>query len=265
MIHNSMFKIADLGFSKKIENQNAVGNFTVLGTKTTMAPEVRANEKYGIKADIWSLGIIFYTMICSNIQYDTEGYIARPREIHQQIFKGKELNFMTVDGKPDEELKEFLKSMLTIDQKKRISWQELINHKILERTDSNLLSDVIHNVPLKVLVFQAFEKSLEEKKLEDYEKDLPNELKQGPSEHIKKTEISDSVQLNAVLQKESNDTIDVNVAPLSSMIEFNNLKKSDMEKQLYKLIKLNNLECHKAKFILDNIILDIEKREMLDK
>jgi hypothetical protein len=38
MIHNSKFKIADLGFSKKIDNENVVGNFTVLGTKTTMAP-----------------------------------------------------------------------------------------------------------------------------------------------------------------------------------------------------------------------------------
>ena len=177
MMHNSKFKIADLGFSKKIENENTVGNFTVLGTKTTMAPEVRANEKYGIKADIWSLGIIFYTMICSHIEYDAEGYIGRPRDIHQQIFKGKDLNFMTVDGQPDEELKEFLKSMLTIDQKKRISWQELINHKIFERTNSNLLSDVIHNVSLEVLMGQAFEKTLEDKKLIDYEKDLPNEPK----------------------------------------------------------------------------------------
>jgi serine/threonine protein kinase len=130
MMHNSKFKIADFGFSKKIENEDAVGNFTVLGTKTTMAPEVRANEKYGVKADIWSLGIIFYTMICSSIEFDSDGFIGRPRDIHQQIFKGKDLMFTTVDGNPDEELKKFLKSMLTVDQKKRISWHELINHKI---------------------------------------------------------------------------------------------------------------------------------------
>jgi hypothetical protein len=49
------------------------------------------------------------------------------------------------------------------------------------------------------------------------------------------------------------------------MTEFNLLKKSDVEKCLYKLIQENNLECHKAQFILDKIILEIEKREMLDK
>ena len=101
MMHNSKFKIADFGFSKKLDNENVIGQFTVLGTKTTMAPEVRANEKYGVKADIWSLGVIFYTMICSNIDFDADGYIGRPRDIHQQIFKGKDLFFMTVDGKPD--------------------------------------------------------------------------------------------------------------------------------------------------------------------
>jgi serine/threonine protein kinase len=206
-----------------------------------MAPEVRANQKYGIKADIWSLGIIFYTMICSSIEYNAEGYIARPRDIHQQIFKGKELNFMTVDGNPDEKLKEFLKQMLTIDQNRRISWQNLINHKIFERTDNKILSDVIHNVPLKVLVYQPFGENLEEKKLEDYEKNLPIELKEDLYENTKKTEIRDSVQLDGVIQKESNDKIDVNVAPLNSMSEFNNFIKSDLEKILYKLIKLNNL------------------------
>ena len=102
MIHNSKFKIADFGFSKKLDNEEMTGNFTVLGTKTTMAPEVRANEKYGVKADIWSIGIIFYTMVCSHIDFDADGYIGRPKDIHQQIFKGKELLFMTVDGNPDE-------------------------------------------------------------------------------------------------------------------------------------------------------------------
>ena len=56
----------------------------------------------------------------------------------------------------------------------------------------------------------------------------------------------------------------MNVAPVSSMTEFDSLKKSDLEKQLYKLIQLNNLECHKAQLILDKIIYEIEKRQMLD-
>lgn len=76
MIHNGKYKIADFGFSKKIDSEDRIGNFTVLGTRMTMAPEVSNNAKYGIKvifvfiqADIWSIGVIFFTMICSNIPY----------------------------------------------------------------------------------------------------------------------------------------------------------------------------------------------------
>ena len=49
-----------------------------------------------------------------------------------------ELFFETVDGHPDPELKIFIKQMLTLDQRKRISWRELINHKIFDRTSSRI-------------------------------------------------------------------------------------------------------------------------------
>jgi serine/threonine protein kinase len=49
MIHNGKYKIADFGFSKKIDSENRIDNFTVLGTRMTMAPEVSNNAKYGIK------------------------------------------------------------------------------------------------------------------------------------------------------------------------------------------------------------------------
>ena len=98
---------------------------------------------------------------------------------------------------------------------------------------------------------------VEEKKQEEYEKGLPTEAKKGTSNSDKKTVINEEIQLDESIQKELNETIDVNVAPLSSMTEFNLLKKSDVEKCLYKLIQENNLECHKAQFILDKIILEI--------
>ena len=38
MIHNGKYKIADFGFSRKIDSENKTAKFTVLGTRTTMAP-----------------------------------------------------------------------------------------------------------------------------------------------------------------------------------------------------------------------------------
>ena len=58
LVHNGQLKIADFGLSK-------VGNagVTHVGTPYTKAPEVyegKGKVSYSNKADIWSLGVIFY-------------------------------------------------------------------------------------------------------------------------------------------------------------------------------------------------------------
>lgn len=101
-----------------------------------------------IKADIWSIGVIFYTMICSNYNYGKDGYISRTKDIQQQIMEGrdaKQLFFKTVDGNPDMELKQFILQMLTIDHRKRISWRELVTHKIFERNNGKLFPSLVYN------------------------------------------------------------------------------------------------------------------------
>jgi serine/threonine protein kinase len=50
--HNEKYKIGDFGFAKIIANLNDIGEGTTLGTLATMAPEVMARGKYGIKVII---------------------------------------------------------------------------------------------------------------------------------------------------------------------------------------------------------------------
>lgn len=68
MCHNGIYKIVDLGFAKMLPADTTLIG-TVLGTIITMAPEVMRREKYGLKADIWSIGIIFYEMIYGRLPY----------------------------------------------------------------------------------------------------------------------------------------------------------------------------------------------------
>lgn len=60
--HQSMrVKIADLGFARKLQaNELAV---TQIGTPLNMAPEIVFGHEYCHKADVWSLGCLFYQML----------------------------------------------------------------------------------------------------------------------------------------------------------------------------------------------------------
>ena len=52
LIHNGIFKIADLGFSKELPEEGEMAQHTVLGTRSTMAPEVIHKEAYSFKVSI---------------------------------------------------------------------------------------------------------------------------------------------------------------------------------------------------------------------
>ena len=54
---------------------------TVLGTIITMAPEVMRKKEYGVKADIWSIGVIFYEMVYGQIPFEP----MRAPEMYEQI------------------------------------------------------------------------------------------------------------------------------------------------------------------------------------
>lgn len=57
-----MFKIGDLGLARIMGNLAETTVMTIVGTRDTMAPEVYG-EKYGVKADIYSLGAVLYEMV----------------------------------------------------------------------------------------------------------------------------------------------------------------------------------------------------------
>ena len=56
--NNGSLKIADFGFARLLEDEDMAT--TMLGSPLNMAPEVLNGNVYGVKADIWSLGTVFY-------------------------------------------------------------------------------------------------------------------------------------------------------------------------------------------------------------
>ena len=61
-------KIIDFGFAIKVENSKKLNVFC--GTPSYMAPELtRKSEYFGKPADIWSLGIILYLLLCGKFPF----------------------------------------------------------------------------------------------------------------------------------------------------------------------------------------------------
>lgn len=62
MLHNYSVKIGDFGFSKVLD-ENCQLLVSSVGTPQYMSPQILAGEKYTIKTDIWSLGMVVYQML----------------------------------------------------------------------------------------------------------------------------------------------------------------------------------------------------------
>lgn len=115
-------KISDFGYSAKLttdKNKRA----TLVGTPFWMAPEVVSQKEYGVKVDIWSLGIMAIEMI--------EG---QPPYIDEEPLKA--LYLIATIGTPKLKkpealspiLRDFLKKSLEVNPNKRASSPELLQH-----------------------------------------------------------------------------------------------------------------------------------------
>ncbi|CAH8602037.1 unnamed protein product [Dicrocoelium dendriticum] len=94
---------------------------TFCGSFAYAAPEVLANKEYcGSSADIWSLGVILYALLCGCLPFDPR----KPEELPQKIGKG---HFTVPDGLTKSS-RQLLSQLMCVDPKKRIKMEELRRH-----------------------------------------------------------------------------------------------------------------------------------------
>lgn len=71
VFHDGEIKIADFGCSREVKHRDENVQ-TKIGTPWFMAPEVVGNREYDSKADLWSLGIVYYYMLEGELPYDRQ-------------------------------------------------------------------------------------------------------------------------------------------------------------------------------------------------
>lgn len=124
IICDDKFKVViiDFGFACKISLDDSLSLSERFGTPFYMSPELLSRKKYNSKSDIWSLGVMYYEMLCGSLPF----FGATDIELYKDICVNSSNLFKNDMIIPDS-IKRMVKKCLTIDIEKRVSWDELFD------------------------------------------------------------------------------------------------------------------------------------------
>ena len=116
-------KLADFGLAVALPPKVMI--IKKAGTVAFMAPELVYEEPSDFKADIWSLGILLYTLISSRLPFDAGCYTNE--RIHEVI--GKEIPFEGPEWQSvDPHAIDLIRNMLIFEQDQRYSIEQVLSH-----------------------------------------------------------------------------------------------------------------------------------------
>ena len=135
-------KLIDFGTSITIKGKNLTQE---LGTIYYIAPEVFMNN-YNEKADIWSCGIILYTMLCGHPPFcGNKENVIKSKILHSKlVFPTKEFKSVS------QQAIEYIKHLLSYDPEDRPSAEEALNNEwlisMINHGNSKLSEYIITNL-----------------------------------------------------------------------------------------------------------------------
>ncbi|KAJ3318947.1 hypothetical protein HDV06_006936 [Boothiomyces sp. JEL0866] len=118
--HNRNAMITDFGLGRGFKNNDYMKTFC--GTPYYSAPEMVAGKPYnGIKTDIWAIGVILYVMVSGVLPFTGDSI----RSLFKQIKKAE----YNIPQDLSWELIDLIRFILIEDPEKRLSMQEIRNHR----------------------------------------------------------------------------------------------------------------------------------------
>merc|ERR1719229_1992591 len=129
-------KITDFGLSKIIQSDaDAVMKTTYVGTRGYQAPELLLNQKYDLKCDIFSVGVILFILMAG---YPPFEQASKNDKWFKPLMKGNIDKFWKAHQKSPiakiPEAKDLLTKMLTFDPKQRIDINGIKQHAWMQGT-----------------------------------------------------------------------------------------------------------------------------------
>ena len=118
-------KIADFGFAARTDTKIPEYQLsTPCGTPGYVAPEIVSGLKYGMEADMWSLGVIAFILLGGYPPFHDENQ----DELFRLIRRGKFTFDPTYWSLVSDEAKDCVQSLLTVDRSKRMQASDVKKH-----------------------------------------------------------------------------------------------------------------------------------------
>jgi len=135
-------KLSDFGLAKQLCRRGGSRRHTICGTVSYASPEVLSSNQYGLETDMWSLGIVSYTMLAGYQPFRSEEG-EDDEELKKKIVAS---NHGTSSLGFEEEFwddisnncKEFISELLNHNTDSRLSAEQTLNHKWLLEDSVNL-------------------------------------------------------------------------------------------------------------------------------
>jgi serine/threonine protein kinase len=153
LLHHGDVKLTDFSLSSFHFNEDHKINIKESYTEQYRPPEVWKSEGYNYKGDIWALGCTFHEIIY-NKKYVID-------------IGSKDLEFET-----DKDFKDLMQHMLCIDESKRFSIWDVLNHKYFRSCDKSNISFTMKYPIEKFSCIDDFVKKMMNL-IEEHEDDIP--------------------------------------------------------------------------------------------
>jgi len=131
--YTNNIKIIDFGLSNSFDDKNGLLN-TACGSPCYAAPEMLDGKMYhGSTVDIWSVGVVLFSMICGYLPFHEESN----KEMYKKIKDGK----YTIPSHVSKLGRELIHSLLNTNPKKRIKIQQIKKHSWIKFYSNGLNND----------------------------------------------------------------------------------------------------------------------------